>query len=90
MLFKRRQVINILISTLAGCSHGRSYEYYAESINSNKGFYALPCTSLFDIKGNNCTGDKILMGDPTPHTAQGIYYLKTSNKPTFALGMETN
>ncbi|XP_013103655.2 inactive pancreatic lipase-related protein 1 isoform X1 [Stomoxys calcitrans] len=70
-----------------GCSHGRSYEYYAESINSDKGFYALPCTSLFDIKGNNCTGDKILMGDPIPHTAQGIYYLKTSDKPSFALGM---
>ncbi|XP_075151228.1 pancreatic triacylglycerol lipase [Haematobia irritans] len=71
-----------------GCSHGRSYEYYAESINSEKGFYALPCNSLLEIKGNNCTGNKILMGDPTPRTAQGIYYLKTSDKPTFALGME--
>ncbi|XP_011291727.2 inactive pancreatic lipase-related protein 1 isoform X1 [Musca domestica] len=71
-----------------GCSHGRSYEYYAESINSDKGFYAVPCGSLFDVKGKNCTGDKILMGDPTPTTAEGIYYLKTSNQSSFALGMD--
>ncbi|XP_065356685.1 pancreatic triacylglycerol lipase [Calliphora vicina] len=71
-----------------GCSHGRSYEYYAESINSEKGFYATPCTSLIDIKGENCTGSKILMGDRVPKTAEGIYYLKTSNKPAFALGMD--
>ncbi|KAI8125504.1 Inactive pancreatic lipase-related protein 1 [Lucilia cuprina] len=62
--------------------------YYAESINSEKGFYATPCTSLFDIKGENCTGTKILMGDRVPKTAEGIYYLKTASKPAFALGME--
>uniref|UniRef100_A0A1A9WAL0 Lipase domain-containing protein n=1 Tax=Glossina brevipalpis TaxID=37001 RepID=A0A1A9WAL0_9MUSC len=71
-----------------GCSHGRSYEYYAESINSTKGFYAVPCSSLDEIKGKNCTGKKILMGDPVPRTAQGIYYLKTNSKPEFALGLE--
>ncbi|KNC31198.1 hypothetical protein FF38_14299 [Lucilia cuprina] len=77
-----------LSQIFTGCSHGRSYEYYAESINSEKGFYATPCTSLFDIKGENCTGTKILMGDRVPKTAEGIYYLKTASKPAFALGME--
>lgn len=73
---------------IAGCSHGRSYEYYAESVNSDMGFYAMPCNSLFDVKNEKCNGTKILMGDPTPTTAEGIYYVKTSDKPAFALGME--
>lgn len=81
-------MLRFVIIFQAGCSHGRSYEYYAESINSEKGFYAVPCTSLADIKGDNCTGAKILMGDPVPRSAQGVFYLKTSNKPAFALGME--
>jgi len=71
-----------------GCSHGRSYEYYAESVNSDKGFYGTLCNSLDDVKGKNCTGSKILMGDPVSMDARGIYYVKTSNKPSFALGME--
>ncbi|XP_039961152.1 lipase member H-like [Bactrocera tryoni] len=71
-----------------GCSHGRSYEYFAESIHSEKGFYAAPCSSLKELIGRNCTGTKILMGDPVPLSARGIYYLKTGSKPGFALGLD--
>ncbi|XP_017479789.1 PREDICTED: pancreatic triacylglycerol lipase-like [Rhagoletis zephyria] len=71
-----------------GCSHGRSYEYFAESIHSEKGFYATPCSSLEQLIGRNCTGAKILMGDPVPMDARGIYYLKTGSRPAYALGAE--
>ncbi|XP_062142054.1 pancreatic lipase-related protein 2 isoform X1 [Drosophila sulfurigaster albostrigata] len=71
-----------------GCSHGRSYEYYAESINSDKGFYGVPCTTLDQMKGKNCTGGRILMGDRVPQDARGIYLVKTANKPSYALGMD--
>ncbi|XP_030387260.1 pancreatic triacylglycerol lipase [Scaptodrosophila lebanonensis] len=79
---------NELAQIFTGCSHGRSYEYYAESINSEKGFYGSPCTTLDELKGKNCTGDKILMGDPVPREARGIYFVRTSNKPSYALGMD--
>ncbi|EDW12884.2 pancreatic lipase-related protein 2 isoform X2 [Drosophila mojavensis] len=71
-----------------GCSHGRSYEYFAESINSDKGFYGVPCGTLAEVKGRNCTGSKILMGDPVPKDARGIYLVKTAKKPAFALGID--
>ncbi|XP_053949838.1 pancreatic triacylglycerol lipase-like [Anastrepha ludens] len=71
-----------------GCSHGRSYEYFAESIHSDKGFYATPCSSLEEMIARNCTGAKIQMGDPVPMNARGIYYLKTGSKPSYALGLE--
>lgn len=78
----------ISLSHAAGCSHGRSYEYYAESINSEKGFYGHPCNTLDQLKGKNCTGGKILMGDPVPRDARGIYLVKTANKPSYALGID--
>ncbi|KAM8717407.1 hypothetical protein ACLKA7_004150 [Drosophila subpalustris] len=79
---------NELSQIFTGCSHGRSYEYYAESINSEKGFYGVPCTTLDQLKGKNCTGGKILMGDQVPRDAKGIYLVKTANKPSYALGMD--
>lgn len=72
---------------LAGCSHGRSYEYYAESINSAIGFYAVHCNDLQELNNETCSGQEILMGDPVPMNApKGIYYLKTGSKPLYALG----
>lgn len=38
------------------------------------------------MKAKNCTGERILMGDPVPLHATGVYFLKTSDKPSFALG----
>ncbi|XP_055839590.1 pancreatic triacylglycerol lipase [Episyrphus balteatus] len=75
-----------LFQVITGCSHGRSYEYFAESINTEKGFFAKPCSTIDAIKNNNCTGDSILMGDRVPREARGIYYLKTNAMRDFALG----
>ncbi|XP_039961100.1 pancreatic triacylglycerol lipase-like [Bactrocera neohumeralis] len=77
-----------LAKIFTGCSHGRSHEYFAESINSEKGFHASACNSYEDVKAKNCTGERILMGDPVPLHAKGVYFLKTADKPNFALGIK--
>ncbi|XP_054729783.1 pancreatic triacylglycerol lipase-like [Anastrepha obliqua] len=77
-----------LAKIFTGCSHGRSYEYFAESINSDKGFHASACNSMDDVRAKNCSGERILMGDPVPFDARGVYFVKTADKPSFALGAE--
>ncbi|XP_067624561.1 pancreatic triacylglycerol lipase-like [Eurosta solidaginis] len=79
---------NQLALIFTGCSHGRSCEYFAESINSEKGFLATGCNSLVEANAMNCTGERILMGDPVVRSARGIFSLRTADKPSFALGME--
>lgn len=70
-----------------GCSHGRAYEYFAESINTEVGFYSYPCAAYPIFLLGQCKDDSILMGDPTPSTARGVYYLKTGNeRGSFARG----
>ncbi|XP_028895241.2 pancreatic triacylglycerol lipase-like [Zeugodacus cucurbitae] len=73
---------------LTGCSHGRSCEFFAESINSKKGFLATACNTIVDANAMNCTGQRILMGDPVLPNTRGIYSVKTGDKPNFALGMD--
>lgn len=72
------------------CSHSRSYEYFAESLNSEKGFWAIPC--YYSQLGNGrCTRDGnsgYMSGDPGNYGAHisNIYYLSTNNQYPFALG----
>lgn len=69
------------------CSHGRSHEYFAESINTQVGFYSYPCGAYPLFYFGACKSDPILMGDRVPPTAKGVYYLKTgSEKGSFARG----
>ncbi|KAG4068150.1 hypothetical protein HA402_001575 [Bradysia odoriphaga] len=68
------------------CSHGRSHKFYAESINSSKGFYGYACDSFVLFLQGKCPSKKMIMGDQTPSTARGVYYLKTSSESPFALG----
>ncbi|KAI9557515.1 hypothetical protein GHT06_017343 [Daphnia sinensis] len=70
-----------------GCDHGRSVTYFAESINSQVGFRAVECATQEDFNAGLCADNvAVLMGDPTPSTARGIYYLATSDKNPYALG----
>lgn len=50
-----------------GCSHSRSLEFYAESINTPTGFYSMNCESYEELKQGRCTeaGEVLRMGgDP--------------------------
>lgn len=69
------------------CSHGRSIEFFAESILSENGFYAYKCKSYEEYHTDLCkTNDFLLMGDPTPTNARGVYYLDTTSKFPYAKG----
>ncbi|XP_078032903.1 pancreatic triacylglycerol lipase-like [Augochlora pura] len=70
------------------CSHLRSYEYFAESINSKKGFEAVKCDTYFNFRKGACNSNsKTFMGGLHPdRKVRGTYFLHTSKKAPFALG----
>ncbi|KRJ98775.1 phospholipase A1 [Drosophila yakuba] len=72
-----------------GCSHIRSYQMFAESINSALGFWGTPCTR--DNSRWQCDQSQrqsIQMGgEPSIHK-EGIFYVKTSASDPFALGKQ--
>lgn len=69
---------------IGGCSHGRSYQYFAESIESIDGFMSLQCNSWQDYVSRKCTGEIVPMGFITPNTTRGTFYLETNEGPKFA------
>ncbi|XP_055683759.1 phospholipase A1-like [Lutzomyia longipalpis] len=73
------------IDILEACSHGRSHEYFAESIFSNQ-FISYPCRTWAGYKANRCGKHTELMGDPVSRNARGVYYLETNGKSPYAKG----
>lgn len=69
------------------CSHLRSYEYFAESINRN-GFWAAQCDSYLHFRQGKCNGNhKALMGGLNPERhLRGTYFLHTNNRAPFGRG----
>lgn len=67
------------------CSHSRSYEYYAESINNN-GFLARKCGSSKDFEKGKCNSNPIgHMGGLLPDfNVKGSYYLNTNSQSPYA------
>ncbi|XP_056641565.1 pancreatic triacylglycerol lipase-like [Diorhabda sublineata] len=66
------------------CSHGRSYEYYAESIVSG-GFISKSCESYADFQKNNCANDTSYMGEYVINKkATGDYFLSTNSVSPYA------
>lgn len=72
------------------CSHSRSFELFAESINSPDGFWSVPC-NLEELNSQNCSRSGVtgVMGDITmdkKYQIIGIYKLLTRGNPPFAMG----
>jgi len=63
------------------CAHGRSYEYFTESITEGKGYQADFCDNSSDARHGKCTGgeDEGCMGDEIQFKKKGSYYLKTDD-----------
>ncbi|KAF4525573.1 hypothetical protein B566_EDAN010432, partial [Ephemera danica] len=77
-----------LFQTLS-CDHTKVTPYFIESIVSEKGFWAAPCSSFLNYMLGWCNPreeDYIRMGEDAPHTARGEYYLETNAHPPFAKG----
>lgn len=75
---------------IGACSHGRAYVYFAESIETKTGFMAYECDSWEHYRSKDCNADPIQMGDSTPHTANGSYYLETTSGPTYSRFFKIN
>ncbi|XP_063218397.1 lipase member H-like [Bacillus rossius redtenbacheri] len=69
------------------CSHVRALYYFEESITSEVGFRAKNCDSWADYESGSCAGNAtVLMGDPTPMSTRGVFYLHTAGSKPYALG----
>ncbi|XP_006608023.2 pancreatic lipase-related protein 2-like [Apis dorsata] len=64
------------------CSHGRSIEFYVESIKNSTSFIG-KCEFYWL---NECNIEYIPMGYATPNNANGNYYLVTNSKSPFGQG----
>ncbi|KAE8751910.1 hypothetical protein FOCC_FOCC001387 [Frankliniella occidentalis] len=68
------------------CSHGRSYQFFAESIRS-KDFVGLACDSWEGFQNGSCAGGPTaVMGEHTSPGTRGVFYLNTMRSAPFALG----
>ncbi|KAL4084179.1 hypothetical protein QTP88_028012 [Uroleucon formosanum] len=79
---------NSIIQTLS-CDHTKVTPYFIESINSNVGFWSLPCANRFYFNLGLCDppeSEYVLMGEHVTHKARGIYYLNTNAKKPYARG----
>ncbi|XP_034475485.1 lipase member H-A-like isoform X2 [Drosophila innubila] len=70
------------------CSHNRAPEFYAESINSNLGFWGIRCDNWLPHVFGRCTArqSQALMGYHVSPIMSGTYFLETASKPPYALG----
>ncbi|XP_034944017.1 phospholipase A1 member A [Chelonus insularis] len=78
-----------ILQTLS-CDHTKVTPYYIESITTKAGFWAAPCANLLSYLIGWCNPadhEWILMGEDTPHTARGIYYLSTNARKPYAQGL---
>uniref|UniRef100_A0A1A9WEZ9 Lipase domain-containing protein n=1 Tax=Glossina brevipalpis TaxID=37001 RepID=A0A1A9WEZ9_9MUSC len=73
-----------------GCSHRRAYHYFAESITSKLGFWGMKCEKVSEdtwILYNE--EEEFRMGGEPSTPKNGTFYVKTNDKPPYALGRWT-
>lgn len=70
-----------------GCTHSRSYEYYAETVypGNENGFMSTICSSLRMLDFGFCEGERYPMGIACPTTLKGTLFLTTHSKAPFGL-----
>ncbi|XP_077295231.1 endothelial lipase-like [Arctopsyche grandis] len=69
-----------------GCSHSRSYELFADSIDHNS-FVAYECNDYKEMSKGKCSNlSQLKMGGLGPKNGSGIFYLATKkNKPFYMI-----
>uniref|UniRef100_A0A0A1WGY6 Vitellogenin-3 n=1 Tax=Zeugodacus cucurbitae TaxID=28588 RepID=A0A0A1WGY6_ZEUCU len=70
------------------CAHGRSWEYYAESVypGNESNFMAKRCTSQTRLLENKCPGADSPMGYAVSHELRGNYFLEVRGAAPYGLG----
>ncbi|XP_058056627.1 lipase member H-like [Anopheles bellator] len=79
---------SLLEELMGACSHGRAYEYFAESITRPLSFLAYSCTNIVDFHDTHCQSDPVPMGEATPSSARGNYFLDTNPSPMYGKGLK--
>lgn len=70
-----------------GCSHSRAYNYFAESITSDKGFWGTLCQRQSEkVWILSTSGVEFKMGGEPSTPKRGTFYVKTNGKPPYAMG----
>lgn len=69
------------------CSHGRSYQFFAESIVRPDGFIAKQCTNWMDFQLGKCSNSSTaVMGEFISSEVRGTFYLETNAQSPFGKG----
>jgi pancreatic lipase-related protein 2 len=63
---------------VGACSHGKSYHYFADSIGDDgKDYEGYHCPNWSSFKNGTCEQKPVKMGDKTPRSARGMFFLET-------------
>jgi hypothetical protein len=70
------------------CSHGRSHQFFAESIVHPDAFVAAQCDNWIDFQLGKCNDSTSIavMGEFISTDARGIFYLETNAQSPFGKG----
>ncbi|XP_047509467.1 vitellogenin-3-like [Pieris napi] len=74
---------------IESCSHFRAPLYFAESINSPRGFATVQARTCLDWRSrrNNRNGRILYWGENIDTQAKGTYYIRTNRSPPFERGL---
>lgn len=61
------------------CSHSRSWQYFAKTINNPRNYLACKCESFKDYLNGVSCDDEVYMGEEVPNEARGVYYLQADD-----------
>ena len=74
------------------CSHLRSVQYFAESVNSPSGFSGIKCDSWRSFQKNICSGHHVYslnyLGFNANTQILGDFYFSTNSKANFSRGLD--
>ncbi|XP_035450703.2 phospholipase A1 [Spodoptera frugiperda] len=74
---------------MPSCSHLRAAQVYTESIKIPMSFVGVRCQSWKHFEANACEKDEYaVLGYGSSTASRGLYYLRTSPKSPFGLGMD--
>ncbi|VEN41306.1 unnamed protein product [Callosobruchus maculatus] len=70
------------------CNHHRAPIYFAETVNTPKGFWGWPCPSYFMYLTGSCPprDPQVIMGEFINSTSSGVYLVITESVPPYAAG----
>ncbi|XP_072938724.1 pancreatic lipase-related protein 2-like [Epargyreus clarus] len=73
----------------AFCSHDRSWRYWVEAVEQPHAFEASYAGAYETwLRGDYNTENLIYLGDMTPPSARGNYFLRTGSRPPYGLGWD--